>query len=327
MKEAEPSTYPESSSDQDFLPDSIQFCSIEEMQEASETDGWSCEYRQFEPGNLKTKLLAGECASISLLDEIASHRVEVSGSSPEGHVSIFAPVGPSRMWVNGQTVDDQSVFLFNSVSDMHVVTDPNTRLLSMHVPISILDETGCSVFDDWNGFGIAHQKINGNAAATTQRIRMLIGAAIHAPVAGRWQKERECDLACSLAALINGSADHPEQHRYTSRRDPADTLRRAIEFIDANLLESFLIGEVCDHASASISKVGRAFQRELGVTPGQYVTARRLVVAREELMRRTPEDTHVARVAMKCGFRHLGRFSGAYHAHFGELPSVTLRSS
>jgi AraC-like DNA-binding protein len=231
------------------------------------------------------------------------------------------------MWVNGRTVDNQSVFLFNSGSDMHVVTDPKCRVLSMHIPISILDETGCSVFDDWNGFGLKRQKINGNSVATTQRIRMLIGATIHAPVSDHWQKQRECDLVCSLAALINETTDHPEQHRYTSRRDPADTLRRAIQFIDAHLLEPFLAGEVCDHAAASISKVGRAFQRELGVTPGQYVMARRLVVAREELMRRTPEDTHVARVAMKCGFRHLGRFSGAYHAHFGELPSVTLRSS
>jgi AraC-like DNA-binding protein len=305
----------------------MQFCSIEELQEASEADGWSVDYRQIQPGELKTQLAAGECATISLLDEIASLRVELFGSSPEGYVSIFVPVGRSRMWVNGQIVDNQSVFLFNSDSNMHVVTDPNCRVLSMHVPISLLDETGCSVFDDWNGFGLEHQKINGNSVATAQRIQMLIGATIHAPVAGRWQRERECDLACSLAALINESTHHPEQHRYTSRSDPAVTLRRAIEFIDANLLEPFLIGEVCDHAAASISKVGRAFQRELGVTPGQYVMARRLVVAREELMRRTPEDTHVARVAMKCGFRHLGRFSGVYRTQFGELPSDTLRLS
>jgi AraC-like DNA-binding protein len=83
---------------------------------------------------------------------------------------------------------------------------------------------------------------------------------------------------------------------------------------------------MCTYAAASISKVQRLFQRELGLTPSQYVTARRLAAARRELKYCTPEETHVADIALKFGFNHLGRFSGLFRTQFGELPSETLNS-
>ena len=326
MKEAESSTDIESRPDQDVLPDSIQFCSIEEMQEASIADGWSVEFRQLQAGDLKTHAVEGQCASISTLDEYTSHRLDVAGLSPDGHVAVLIPVGRARLWASGNWVDDQTTFMLNSGSDIHFVTDPNARIFSMHVPISILDEAGCSLFEDWGGLGSAHHKIIGSRVTTTQRIRMLIAATMHDPVPGRWQKERECNLASNLAMLINGSTDHSERHRHTPRCDPVNTLRLSIEFINAHLSEPFSIGEMCNYAAASIRKVQRLFQRELGLTPSQYVTARRLAAARRELKYCTPEETHVADIALKYGFYHVGRFSGLFRTQYGELPSHTLLS-
>ena len=42
--------------------DSMQICSIEEMQEASIAAGWSCQYRQLQPGQLTTRITASEYA-------------------------------------------------------------------------------------------------------------------------------------------------------------------------------------------------------------------------------------------------------------------------
>ncbi|MFP5477787.1 MAG: helix-turn-helix domain-containing protein, partial [Gammaproteobacteria bacterium] len=36
-------------------------------------------------------------------------------------------------------------------------------------------------------------------------------------------------------------------------------------------------------------------------------------------------STHVAGVALRWGFGHLGRFSADYRARFGEYPSETVR--
>ena len=46
---------------------------------------------------------------------------------------------------------------------------------------------------------------------------------------------------------------------------------------------------------------------------------------RQKLRRARPGQTTVSDVAVACGFWHLGRFSGAYKALFGESPSDTLK--
>jgi AraC-like DNA-binding protein len=50
----------------------------------------------------------------------------------------------------------------------------------------------------------------------------------------------------------------------------------------------------------------------------------RLAQARSELAAPRPGTT-VTRVALDCGFTHLGRFSQEYVRRFGERPSETLQ--
>ena len=86
------------------------------------------------------------------------------------------------------------------------------------------------------------------------------------------------------------------------------------------------MSNVCTHAAVSLSKLERTFMKELGLTPHAYICARRLGAVRRELQNTSPEQRRVADAAMDYGFNHLGRFSGAYHKQFGELPSETLRA-
>jgi AraC family ethanolamine operon transcriptional activator len=62
------------------------------------------------------------------------------------------------------------------------------------------------------------------------------------------------------------------------------------------------------------------------VSPAYYFKARRLNGVRAELRDGDPASTSVQAVALRWGFWHLGQFSVDYRRHFGELPSVTLRT-
>jgi transcriptional regulator GlxA family with amidase domain len=55
-----------------------------------------------------------------------------------------------------------------------------------------------------------------------------------------------------------------------------------------------------------------------------YLRAVRLRRAHDRLLSADPHTATVAAVALRCGITHLGRFSAAYRAAFGELPSATL---
>lgn len=62
--------------------------------------------------------------------------------------------------------------------------------------------------------------------------------------------------------------------------------------------------------------------RDNDVSPMQYLKDLRLERASAELL---GGSTHVAGVALRWGFGHLGRFSADYRARFGEYPSETVR--
>ena len=327
MNKTDQSNGSESKPDQGWTPDSVQFCSIEEMQDISEAEGWSVKYRQIESGVLKTHSTPGSSGSISLLAETASLRLEVVGRVPEAHVAVLAPVGSSRIWANGHWIDSQSVLVLDDSCDLHVLTDPDARVLSMHVPSSFLDDSCSSLFEDWNGIRATSTKMNGDTVQSIQEIRQLINDQVYDPVRGHWQNELEDDLACRLGAIMEQFARRPKVSRLNGQNDRARVLKRSKDFFEAHIDQSIAMGQLCNYASASISKVGRIFRRELGITPGQYMMARRLAAVRAELKCRTAEETNVTLAATKYGFHHLSRFSGLYRTQFGESPSDTLRSS
>lgn len=77
-------------------------------------------------------------------------------------------------------------------------------------------------------------------------------------------------------------------------------------------------------AGLSGRTLNRVIQRESGLSPMALLRRVRLAQARLELDAPGPGTT-VTKVALDCGFTHLGRFSLDYAQQFGEPPSETLR--
>ena len=98
--------------------------------------------------------------------------------------------------------------------------------------------------------------------------------------------------------------------------------RRAVDFIDANALDSVTIADVCRASGTSLSTLERAFRDQFGITPKRYVINRRLMGVRREL--RSGCQSAVFEAANYWGFWHMGQFARDYKRLFGELPSQTL---
>jgi transcriptional regulator GlxA family with amidase domain len=65
--------------------------------------------------------------------------------------------------------------------------------------------------------------------------------------------------------------------------------------------------------------------QQLGMTPKKYEYLQRMYQANQALGQADPAMITVTKVALDCGFEHLGWFSVGYKQIFGEAPSVTLR--
>ena len=99
-------------------------------------------------------------------------------------------------------------------------------------------------------------------------------------------------------------------------------VNRALDYMRANVADIVLTAEVAAACGVSSRTLEQAFKTGVGMTPMQALTSFKLEEARRMLLDRNT-DMSVTEVALACGFRHLGRFSGAYSDRFGELSSET----
>lgn len=94
-------------------------------------------------------------------------------------------------------------------------------------------------------------------------------------------------------------------------------LRRAYEFIDANLGNDPSISEVADQCGLSSSYFSRAFKRESGFSPHRWLMKRRVERAKELL--REPGLQH-AEIAQICGFVDQSHFARVFSRSEGCSP-------
>jgi AraC-like DNA-binding protein len=131
----------------------------------------------------------------------------------------------------------------------------------------------------------------------------------------------ELDAAAWLAGIIVEQSGEAAISGPTLQR-----MERLELWVDAHLAETITLDRLC-----ALSGVGgRGLQKSVmalrGQSPLEWVTARRLAAARARLLKGTA-GIEVSRVALDCGFTHLGRFSAAYRQAYGELPSATLATA
>jgi len=304
--------------------DSLQFCSIEEMQATADAQGWSATYRQLQAGKLLASSYSGTCGEITLADEFVSRQIEVVGTTPDAHITVVVPITSGGLWMNGRELNWHGVLCLPSGTEMHGVTRENHRVLSMHVPITLLQMAGLDTCDTWV------RLIGGEAVYTAlgdgigDRLKRLMYVAIHEPSPVSEQSDETSELLSGLNSAVAISVERKLRATRESVDEKCRVVKRSREYIEAHLSEPIQIGKVCRCAATSISKLERTFRHELQMSPSQYILTRRLIAANKALKQDGSGNVHVTEVAMKHGFNHLGRFANAYSAHFGELPSETL---
>lgn len=106
---------------------------------------------------------------------------------------------------------------------------------------------------------------------------------------------------------------------------PASTVERAKAFMYAHFDRPLAATDIAAAADVSLRTLQEAFQRYEESTPTSWLRDLRLEKARLGLQLADGHETSVAAVAHSCGFRHMGRFSGAYFLRYGEYPADTLR--
>ena len=102
-----------------------------------------------------------------------------------------------------------------------------------------------------------------------------------------------------------------------------DGFQRSIEYIEQNLTETLDIEEIAARAALSSFYYQRIFGALCGMTVGEYIRARRMTMAAQELSR---SDNKVIDIAMKYGYDSPDSFAKAFQRFHGITPSQARES-
>ncbi|WP_244818389.1 anthranilate 1,2-dioxygenase regulatory protein AndR [Caballeronia sp. Lep1P3] len=131
------------------------------------------------------------------------------------------------------------------------------------------------------------------------------------------------NLESLLVSLI--AIDEAAQTHAIGRLAPAPLfIRRAIEFMQANLASPIQLVGIASAAGVPVRTLSEGFLRFRSASPMLVLRHMRLDAARAAI-RASTSDLPISSIALDYGFTHLGRFAQVYKERFGELPSVTPR--
>ncbi|WP_213453482.1 AraC family transcriptional regulator [Rhizomonospora bruguierae] len=145
------------------------------------------------------------------------------------------------------------------------------------------------------------------------------GGPLSAPMIAR-------PLSESVMTALLYAVDHPyrDQLAEPQRRAAPAAIRRAVQMLEDDPELPWTVADLARRAGLSVRSLQEGFLRHVGPPPMTYLRAVRLRHVHADLRTADPARQTVARLALRWGFGHLGRFAAAYRKRYGETPSATL---
>ena len=131
-------------------------------------------------------------------------------------------------------------------------------------------------------------------------------------------------------ALLRGRRRIPEPVENSPSQYSACTrlarwqVERIFAHVDSHLDVRLRADELAGIANLSSSHFFRCFKRSVGVTPSQYVTQRRIDLARQLML---ATQLPLTQIALSCGFCDQAHFTRIFRRWVGETPYVWRRAN
>ena len=136
--------------------------------------------------------------------------------------------------------------------------------------------------------------------------------------ATKYKGEMLSRLLAHLAEEIIYNLPYATQIQPEGAKVPSPHIERAIAYVDEHLTEISDVAEIAEALYITRSHLQHLFTRSLRVSPKQYITSKRLLLARRLLV----DGERPTEIYAKVGFGDYTAFYRSYRAYFGHSPSA-----
>lgn len=131
-------------------------------------------------------------------------------------------------------------------------------------------------------------------------------------------------LAIAARLLGHGHRYDPFRPKRNCGALPRWRLKRALEYIDANLAEPITLGDLAAVTGLSSMHFAAQFRISTGIRPHEYLLRRRIERARDLLLQ---HDSSIAGIALSVGFQTQSHFTTVFKRFMGDTPHQWRRSN
>ena len=154
-----------------------------------------------------------------------------------------------------------------------------------------------------------HDDLSGFTACAPEKLKVIFESIRDELAADPPDQPRLGGLFVQL--LLEAAAQRP-------RSPLPDPLNKALTFINGAAADPDLDRQkIADHASISVSLLGKLFREHLNTTVGNYITLRRMEKARHLL---AFSSLPITEIAEQCGYRYEYYFAREFKRHSGISP-------
>jgi AraC family ethanolamine operon transcriptional activator len=304
----------------------------EEFTAWSRLVGWDTDYKQLGKGNFSGWYEPCISPGLRIGHRYSSREMVVYGTPPSECVPLIIPLNQvDKGSFQGRTLGDDNALLMCPGSEAVYHSPAHLHILTVSIPASRLQATSeattrseaRSLFEGSRSIRLSTPAIK-RITCNTERIARITWGQGESACSEQALAELEEELVIDLCVALGES--HEPIDGGGSRRKYSHYVRRAQEFIEANLGEALDLKTLARSTGVCERTLRYAFSHILGMPPVQYIKTRRLIAARDGLQQGAFQGATVTNVAQAFGFAHFGYFSQDYHNFFGECPSTTLKT-
>lgn len=126
-----------------------------------------------------------------------------------------------------------------------------------------------------------------------------------------------------LNVLLLELSEHFQKLRQIPGTSKHNLCTDVISYINEHLTEELSLQQLSEHFFISESQLNRNFKSFLGSTVWDYITRKRLLIAKNQL----EQGANPTKIYLDCGFNDYTTFYRAYRSRFGMAPSKTPPSA
>lgn len=294
---------------------------------AESAQQWEVDFRLLDSGGFRGEMVQVAAPSGLLIRCRMSGGVQQLGAVPVGCRTLGIPMaGCSPHHWRGKVLTEDHLLMFPPSGELDSRSYTGFQFYPLSVPETVLARLAEQLELDWVASG--EERVVRCDARRMDQLRQRAAEVILVCATGldgarqneldRLMEELVVDLLCALDA---GEVDRGRPMARARR----EALDKVIGVVESDSNEAWRVSELCELAGVSRRTLQYAFEERYGVSPKQYLKARRLVEVKRQLQAAADKRIPVSEVASRFGFWHKGQFAADFKSHFGCLPSQVAR--